>query len=170
MRLNQLSDNTGSRQSKKRVGRGIGSGMGKTSTRGQKGQRARNTVAPGFEGGQNPLYRRLPIRGFNNYNFRTEYVEVNVSALQKLVDSKVLKDGAKVDLETLQKLGLTKKTCSGLKVLGNGELKAKLDITAAASTKSAAEKVAKAGGKLTIKSLSEGVTKFLPKQVTKKSA
>lgn len=171
MRLNQIADKPGSRTTRKTVGRGIGSGLGKTSGRGQKGQKARNTVAPGFEGGQMPLYRRIPIRGFNNKNFKTNYMTINIGSLQKLVDDKRLKDGATVDLKTLQDMGVMKSTKDGLKILGNGELKAKLNITAVAATQSAADKVSKAGGKITLKPLKEGVTKFLPKSAkNKKSA
>ena len=168
MKLNQLSDNAGARKTSTRVGRGIGSGIGKTSGRGVKGQKARNTVMPGFEGGQMPLYRRLPIRGFNNYNFRTNYVEFNVGDLQALVSSGKVDGSKAITLEVLQKAGVTKKTMSGLKLLGNGEVTSKLNIEVAAATKSAMEKISKAGGKVTVKPMSEGIKKFLPKSALKK--
>lgn len=165
MKLNQISDNQGANKSKTRVGRGIGSGKGKTSGRGVKGQKARKSgnVRAGFEGGQNPLYRRLPMRGFNNTNFTTTYAEVNVSTLQKMIDDGRLKAGAEVTIDTIIASGLTKKAYDGLKVLGNGDLTAKLTIVAAAASASAIEKVKKAGGSLTLieKKVQEG--KFKPK-------
>ena len=107
MKLNEIRDNQGARHSGKRVGRGEGSGMGKTSTRGQKGLGARSggKVMLGFEGGQNPLYRRLPIRGFNNFNFRKTFVTVNLSQLQKMVDDKRLDGKKTVNLELLKEIG-----------------------------------------------------------------
>ena len=152
IKLNQLSDNLGATHNTKRLGRGIGSGKGKTSGRGVKGQKARKsgTVRAGFEGGQNPLYRRLPMRGFNNFNFAVDYCEVNVGALQKLVDEGKLDAGKPITIDAIIASGLTKKAKDGLKVLGNGELKAKLHIVAAHTSASAAEKIKKAGGKLEI--------------------
>ena len=165
MKLNQITDNQGAHKSKTRVGRGIGSGTGKTSGRGVKGQKARKSggVRAGFEGGQNPLYRRLPMRGFNNANFTTNYCTVNVGTLQRMVEDGRLHAGQEVTIETIIASGLTKKAHDGLKVLGNGELSAKLTITAAACSASAAEKVKKAGGSLTLieKKVQEG--KFKPK-------
>lgn len=165
MKLNQISDNQGANKAKIRVGRGIGSGKGKTSGRGVKGQKARKSgnVRAGFEGGQNPLYRRLPMRGFNNANFRTEYFTVNVGLLQKLVDEGKLNAANPITIESLMAAGMTKKPLDGLKILGTGELKAKLTITAAAASESAMEKVKKAGGSLSIieKKVQEG--KFKPK-------
>lgn len=163
MKLNQLSDNQGATKSKIRVGRGIGSGKGKTSGRGVKGQKARKSgnVRAGFEGGQNPLYRRLPMRGFNNANFTTEYCVVNVGLLQKLVDDGKIAAGSTVTIESIVSAGLTKKAKDGLKVLGTGELKTKLTITAAAASASAVEKVKKAGGNLSLieKKVQEGKLK-----------
>ncbi|MBI1362371.1 MAG: 50S ribosomal protein L15 [Proteobacteria bacterium] len=170
--LNQLSDNKGARATRNRVGRGIGSGNGKTSGRGGKGQTARSggSIMPGFEGGQTPLYRRLPIRGFNNHNFTTNYMVMNVADLQRFSDAGRL-DGIKViSAETLKAAGIIQKSLDGLKILGNGELKAKLTIEAAAASASAAEKVKKAGGTLTIKSPKEGINKFLPKAALKRMA
>lgn len=143
MRLETLSPAEGSRTSKKRVGRGIGSGTGKTSTKGHKGQWARSGggVRPGFEGGQMPLTRRVPKRGFNNF-FKKIYTIVNVSALNSL------EEGTEVTYEVLFAAGLIKdvKNTLGLKVLGNGELKVKLNVKARAFTVSAKESIEKAGG------------------------
>ena len=152
MKLNEINDNKGAVKSRTRVGRGIGSGKGKTCGRGHKGQKSRSggSIRPGFEGGQNPLYQRLPMRGFNNANFRTEYTTVNVGDLQRMVEEGRLKESETISIDTLMAVGLTKKAKDGLKVLGNGELKAKLSIEAVAASKSAQEKVKKAGGSLTI--------------------
>ena len=145
MKLHELSPAPGSRRARKRVGRGTGSGTGKTSTRGQKGQKARSGggVRPGFEGGQMPLARRVPKRGFTNI-FAKEYTVVNVSDLERF------DDGTVVDLELLQKTGLADKRKSkptdGLKVLGNGELTKKLTVKAKKFTGSAKEKITAAGG------------------------
>jgi large subunit ribosomal protein L15 len=165
MKLNQLRDNPGANKSKIRVGRGIGSGKGKTSGRGVKGQKARKSgnVRAGFEGGQNPLYRRLPMRGFNNANFTTTYAEVNVSTLQRMVEDGRIDASKPVTIDSIIASGLTKKPYDGLKILGNGELKTKLTITAAACSASAAEKVKKAGGSLTILEKKEHVGRYLPK-------
>jgi len=171
MKLNTLSDNKGARKEAHRVGRGIGSGTGKTCGLGGKGQTARSggKVMPGFEGGQTPLYRRLPIRGFNNFNFSTNYVTVNLSQLQKMVDDKRLETQKVITLSLLQEIGFTKKQHDGLKILGSGALKAKLIVEAQAVSKSAQEKIEKAGGKVTVKPLSE-VGKFLPAQVLRRQA
>jgi len=163
MKLNQIRDNQGANKGKIRVGRGIGSGKGKTSGRGVKGQKARKSggVRAGFEGGQNPLYRRLPMRGFNNANFTTTYYVVNTGTLQKLVEAGQLNPGQAITIESIVAAGLTKKPLDGLKVLGTGDLTAKLTITAAACSASAAEKVKKAGGSLTLieKKVQEGKLK-----------
>ena len=127
----------------KRVGRGPGSGTGKTSGKGEKGQNARSGggVRPGFEGGQLPLFRRLSKRGFNNYEFRTVYSTVNVSDLNRF------EDGTVVDIALLKEVGLIKKELDGVKVLGSGELTKKLTVKANAFTKSAQEKIETIGGK-----------------------
>ena len=143
MNLNELSPAAGSKKEAFRVGRGHGSGNGKTSGKGHKGQNARSGggVRPGFEGGQMPLYRRLPKRGFTNI-FAKTYTEINVSDLNKF------EDGATVTAETLKEAGIIKKVNDGIKVLGNGELTAKnLEVKAAKFTASAREKIAGAGGK-----------------------
>jgi len=150
MRLNQLSDNPGARKTRIRVGRGIGSGKGKTGGRGGKGQTARTGVAiNGFEGGQMPLYRRLPKRGFKNI-FALDFVEVNTGRLQQAIDAGRLDAGKPVDAEALRAAGLIGRPRDGVRLLGQGELKAKLEITVAGASKSAKEAVEKAGGKLTV--------------------
>ncbi|WP_304756653.1 50S ribosomal protein L15 [Faecalibaculum rodentium] len=130
------------RTARKRVGRGPGSGLGKTSGRGQKGQNARSGggVRPGFEGGQTPLARRLPKRGFTNIN-RKEYAVVNVENLNRF------EDGTVVTPALLKEVGLVRKELNGVKILGNGELTKKLNVTAAKFSKSAVEAIEKAGGK-----------------------
>ena len=142
MKLHELSPNPGAVKDVKRVGRGHGSGNGKTAGKGHKGQKARSggSIRPGFEGGQTALARRIPKRGFNNI-FATKYAIVNVSDLNKF------KDGTEVDAELLKASGLIKKEYCGVKVLGNGELTAKLTVKAAKFSQSAVEKIEKAGGK-----------------------
>ena len=142
MNLNELQPAKGSKFSPKRVGRGIGSGTGKTSGKGHKGQNARSGggVRPGFEGGQMPLYRRLPKRGFKNI-FAKQYVTVNVEVLEKL------EDGTEVTAQVLKDKGIISKTLDGVKILGRGELTKKLNVKAAKFTESAKEKIEKAGGK-----------------------
>lgn len=128
----------------KRVGRGPGSGMGKTSTRGEKGQKARSgsSIKPWFQGGQTPLFRRLPKRGFNNKRFETKYATINLSDLNKF-----FKDGDVVTPEILKERGIIKKELSGVKVLGNGELEMKLTVKANRFSTSAVTKIENAGGK-----------------------
>ena len=142
MRLDELQPAEGSKFRTKRVGRGIGSGNGKTSGKGHKGQNARSGggVRPGFEGGQMPLYRRLPKRGFNNI-FAKKYVAVNVSELERF------EDGTTVTAELLKESGVVSKTLDGVKILGRGELTKKLEVKAAKFSASAAAKIEKAGGK-----------------------
>lgn len=142
MKLHELSPAPGSRQERKRVGRGTGSGMGKTSTRGHKGQNARSGggVRPGFEGGQNPLYRRLPKRGFTNPT-RKEYAIVNIEELNSFAAD------TEVTPELLFEQGIVKNAKSGIKVLGNGEVTVKLTVKANKFSQSAVEKIEAAGGK-----------------------
>ena len=142
MKLNELKPVEGAKHAKKRVGRGIGSGNGKTSGRGQKGQNSRSGggVRPGYEGGQTPLFKRLPKRGFTNIH-RHEYAIVNLGDINALFEA-----GAVVDLEALKKVGLVKKEYEGVKILGNGDLDKALTIKAAKFSKSAVEKISKAGG------------------------
>jgi large subunit ribosomal protein L15 len=150
MKLNELSDNTGARTARKRVGRGIGSGLGKTSGKGHKGQRARSGVAlHAFEGGQMPLHRRLPKRGFNN-KWAKDYVEVNLDQLQKAVDQGRIDPSQPVDAKAVASSGILKRTRDGVRVLGRGELTAKLDLVVAGASKGAPAAVEKAGGSVTI--------------------
>ncbi|MNI09473.1 50S ribosomal protein L15 [compost metagenome] len=141
MKLHELSSATGSRHTRKRVGRGVGSGMGKTSTRGHKGQNARSGggVRPGFEGGQNPLYRRLPKRGFTN-PFRKEYAIVNLEELNNFAA------GTEVTPEVLMEFGIVKAPKAGIKILGNGEITVQLTVKANKFSQSAVEKIQAAGG------------------------
>ena len=142
MKLHELSPAPGSSKPAWRVGRGIGSGNGKTAGKGHKGQNARSGggVKPGFEGGQLPLYRRLPKRGFTN-KFSTQYAIVNLDALNKF------EDGAVVDIATLVDAGIVRKEYDGLKILGNGEIAKKITVKAAVFSASAKEKIEAAGGK-----------------------
>ncbi|MBP3894835.1 MAG: 50S ribosomal protein L15 [Mogibacterium sp.] len=142
MRIHELKKPEGSTKAPKRIGRGQGTGQGTTAGRGMNGQNSRSGggVRLGFEGGQMPLYRRLPKRGFNN-KWAKEYAEVNVKDLNKF------EDGATVDAAALIEAGIVKKALDGVKVLGNGELEKKLTVKAAKFSKSAAEKIEKAGGK-----------------------
>ena len=144
MQLNQLkSDN---KKSKKRIGRGIGSGTGKTSGKGHKGQKARSGVAiKGFEGGQMPIHRRLPKRGFKNI-FRTEYVPINLGIIQKLIDEKKISASKPLDIETLLKVGLLKKKNNYIKILAKGEFKSKLKFIGFNFSKNAKIIVEKNGG------------------------
>ena len=143
MKLHELSPTPGSTKEVKRVGRGHGSGNGKTAGKGHKGQNARSGggVRIGFEGGQMPLARRIPKRGFNNKMFATKYATINLSSLNKF------KDGTVVDAELLLAAGVIKKVDDGVKVLGNGEITSKLTVNAAAFSQTAKEKIEKAGGK-----------------------
>ena len=146
VKLNQLSDNPGSTKNKMRVGRGIGSGKGKTGGRGVKGQKARTGVAvKGFEGGQMPLHRRLPKRGFTN-PFPTDYNEINLGRLQQAVDAGKLAADAAVTNEALVQAGVFAKPRDGVKILAKGELKAKLAFEVAAASKAAIAAIEKAGG------------------------
>lgn len=146
MKLNEIKDNEGASKNRKRVGRGIGSGTGKTGGRGVKGQKARSGVAiNGFEGGQMPIYRRLPKRGFNNI-FRGEFVVVSLGRIQAAIDAKKL-DGAKtVDAAALKAAGVIRREKDGIRILADGEIKAKIAIEAAGASKAAVEKIEKAGG------------------------
>ena len=150
MKLNEIRDNEGARKSRTRVGRGIGSGKGKTGGRGVKGQKSRTGVAiKGFEGGQMPIYRRLPKRGFNNKNFRTEYAVVNIGRLQKAIDNGKIDTKKPITAEVLQEAGLVTKLKAGVRLLAKGELTAKVTIEVARASGAAVEAVEKAGGKIT---------------------
>lgn len=143
MRLDELKPTEGSRFETKRVGRGIGSGTGKTSGKGHKGQNARSGggVRPGFEGGQTPLFRRLPKRGFSNARFKTVYAILNMSDLNKF------EDGAIITPILLKEMGILKNQLDGVKILGNGKLEKKLTVQAHKFSKSAIEQIEKMGGK-----------------------
>lgn len=150
MRLNDLRDRPGATSAKKRLGRGIGSGLGKTSGKGTKGQKARAGVAiKGFEGGQMPLHRRLPKRGFNK-PFQLKLHEVNLDRVQQAIDAGKLDAGATVDAAALIKAGLLRRAHDGVRLLGNGELKAKVAFSVWGASKSAVAAVEKAGGSVTI--------------------
>lgn len=150
MKLNELTDNRGARSARKRVGRGTGSGTGKTSSRGQKGQKSRSGVAiKGFEGGQMPLYRRLPKRGFTNI-FRKKYRVVNLGRLQDAIDAKKLDVGQTVTVDALKQAGIITKIGDGIRLLAKGELNAKITIEAAGASKAAVAAVEKAGGKVVL--------------------
>jgi large subunit ribosomal protein L15 len=150
MKLSDIADNAGSRKKRMRVGRGIGSGKGKTSGRGGKGQTARSGVRiKGFEGGQMPLHRRLPKRGFNNI-FRLEFVEINLDRLQEAIDSKLVDTKETVTAETLVKAGVLRRARDGVRLLGRGVIKAKLNIEVHGASKTAIAAVEKAGGTVKI--------------------
>ena len=146
MKLHELQPAAGSTTAAKRLGRGVGSGLGKTSGKGHKGAKARSGGGkrPGFEGGQMPLYRRVPKKGFKN-PFRVDYATVNVGALE------VFENGATVTVEELKNAGLVKKTLAGVKILGNGDLTKKLTVEAAKFTETAKNKIEALGGKAEVK-------------------
>jgi len=150
MKLNELKDNDGARKGRMRVGRGIGSGKGKTAGRGQKGAKARSGVSiNGFEGGQMPLHMRLPKRGFNNI-FRKDYAEVNLGMVQKAIDAGKLDASATIDQAALRAAGISRGGKHGVRLLAKGELTAKVSFTVAGASRSAVEAVEKAGGKVDI--------------------
>jgi large subunit ribosomal protein L15 len=150
MKLNTIKDNKGANQERKRIGRGIGSGTGKTSGKGHKGQKARSGVAiKGFEGGQMPIHRRLPKRGFNNIN-RVPNVELNIEKIEKLIDTKVIDPKKVINHKSLMEIGLVKSENSKLKLLGKGEIKNKINIEVTSSSLAAKEMVEKMGGSVLI--------------------
>ncbi|MBA4210611.1 MAG: 50S ribosomal protein L15 [Parvibaculum sp.] len=150
MKLNEIRDNEGARKSRMRVGRGIGSGKGKTGGRGVKGQKSRTGVAiKGYEGGQMPIHMRLPKRGFKNL-FRLDFVAVNVGRIQAAVDAGKLAAGAKVDAAALVEAGVIRRAKDGVRLLGSGELKAKLNFEVAGASAGAKAAVEKAGGSVTV--------------------
>ncbi|MBL6930534.1 MAG: 50S ribosomal protein L15 [Rhodospirillales bacterium] len=150
MKLNELRDNPGATRNRKRVGRGIGSGTGKTAGRGHKGQKSRSGVSLlGFEGGQMPLYRRLPKRGFKN-PFSKNFAEINLGKVQSAIDDGKIDGKKNIDAAVLLEAGLIRKSKDGVKLLAKGELKAKLNIEVAGASKAAVAAVEKAGGKVTL--------------------
>jgi large subunit ribosomal protein L15 len=150
MKLNEIKDNDGSRKGRMRVGRGIGSGKGKTAGRGQKGQKSREGVSiNGFEGGQMPLHMRIPKRGFNN-PFAKDYAEVNLGQLQKLVDAGTLASDATIDHAALKAAGVARGGKDGVRVLAKGTFSAKLSFRVAGVSKSAREAIEAAGGSVEV--------------------
>ena len=148
MKLNEIKDNEGSSKGRKRLGRGIASGKGKTVGRGVKGQKARSGVAiNGFEGGQMPIYRRLPKRGFNNI-FSSDFVIVSLDRVQKAIDAGKLDAKATVDAAALKAAGVIRREKDGVRILADGELKAKVAFEVAGASKPAVEKIEKAGGSI----------------------
>ena len=150
MKLSDIADNAGSRKKRMRVGRGIGSGKGKTAGRGGKGQTARSGVRiKGFEGGQMPLHRRLPKRGFTNV-FRVEFAEINLDRLQDAIDARTLDVKSTINAESLVKARAIRRAKDGVRLLGRGEIKAKLNIEVHGASKSAIAAIEKAGGTVKI--------------------
>jgi large subunit ribosomal protein L15 len=172
MKLNQIADNAGSRKKRMRIGRGIGSGMGKTGGRGGKGQTARTGVRiKGFEGGQMPLHRRLPKRGFRNTSFAIRLNEINLGKVQTAIDAGLIDVKAPVDAAALVKAGLMRREKDGVKLLGNGEFKAKAEFSVWGASKSAREAIEKAGGSVKILAPAPEVSEEAPKaKKTKKAA
>ena len=151
MKLQELAGRRGARKTRKRIGRGIGSGTGKTGGRGGKGQTARSGVRiKGFEGGQMPLHRRLPKRGFRNTKFALRLNEVNLSRIQQAIDAGQLDTAGKVDAAALVKAGVLRRAKDGVRLLGGGELKAKIALSVYGASKSAVAAVEKAGGSVEI--------------------
>ena len=159
MKLNEIRDNKDSTKIRKRIGRGIGSGTGKTSSKGHKGQKSRSGVSiKGFEGGQMPIHRRLPKRGFTNIN-RVNFLELNLDKLQKLIDSKIIDPNKKINHQTFLDIGLVKSKKARIKLLGKGEIKDKIDIEVSAFSKSAKKNIEKIGGSIII--IDEKQTKLI---------
>ena len=150
MKLHELRDNDGATKKRKRVGRGPGSGMGKTAGRGIKGQKSRSGVAiKGFEGGQMPLYQRLPKRGFNKPN-RKKFAVVNLGILQKFIDAKKLDAKKPITEDVLVEAGVVRRKLDGVRVLAKGEISAKIDLSVTGASKAAVDAVEKAGGSLSV--------------------
>ncbi len=158
MKLNQIADNPGARKNRMRIGRGIGSGMGKTGGRGGKGQTARSGVSiKGFEGGQMPLHRRLPKRGFRNTPFAVKLNEINIGKVQAAIDAGLIDAAAPVTVEAMVKAGLMRRAKGGVKLLGVGEFKSKVAFSVYRASKSAVEAIEKAGGSVTILAVAKEV-------------
>ena len=170
MKLNEIKDNEGARHRKMRVGRGIGSGKGKTAGRGQKGQKSRSGVAiKGFEGGQMPLHMRIPKRGFNNI-FAKDFDAVNLGMIQKFIDAKKLDASATIDQAALRAAGLSRGGKDGVRILAKGELTSKISISVAGASKGAVEAIEKAGGKVDILVVKSSQEKAAAKKGTVKKA
>jgi large subunit ribosomal protein L15 len=175
MKLNQIADNAGARKKRMRIGRGIGSGMGKTGGRGGKGQTARSGVSiKGFEGGQMPLHRRLPKRGFRNTPFAVKLNEINLGKVQAALDAGTLDAGSPVDVDAMVKAGLMWRAKGGVKLLGGGEFKSKVEFAVYRASKSAVEAVEKAGGSVKLlapaKEEGEGEPKGKNKRMAQEAA
>lgn len=176
MKLNQIRDNKGARKQSMRVSRGVGSGKGRTGGRGFKGQKSRTGVSiKGFEGGQMPVYRRLPKRGFNNATFRLSFVEINLGTIQKAIDAKVLDASQEINGVSLMEAGLIKNVQDGVRLLAKGSLTSKTTIRVVGASKAAQAAVENAGGQLILEPkkvtvLEKGVktSKKEPKKVYKK--
>jgi len=170
MKLNDIRDNEGARHRKMRVGRGIGSGKGKTAGRGQKGAKSRSGVSiNGFEGGQMPLHMRIPKRGFNNI-FAKDYAEVNLGMIQKFIDAKKLDAGATIDHAALKAAGLARGGKDGVRLLAKGSLTAKVTLSVAGASKAAIEAVEKAGGKVDVLVVKPAAEKAAEKKGSAKKA
>jgi large subunit ribosomal protein L15 len=170
MKLNDIRDNQGARKSRVRVGRGIGSGLGKTAGRGQKGQTSRSGVSIfGFEGGQMPLHMRIPKRGFNN-PFAKDYAEVNLGQLQKLVDAGKLDAKGTIDHAALKAAGVARGGKDGVRILGKGSLTAKLNFLVAGVSAGAREAIEKAGGKVDVIEVVPASEKAAAKKGTTRAA
>ena len=157
MNLNELSDNPGARKKRKRAGRGIGSGLGKTAGRGTKGQKSRTGVSlVGFEGGQMPLYRRLPKRGFNQPN-RNRFQELTLARLQTAIEAGSIDAGSEITEDTLVAAGVVRRRLDGVRLIGGGELKAKVQLNLNSATKAATAAVEKAGGSISVRPIAEPV-------------
>jgi large subunit ribosomal protein L15 len=170
MKLNDIRDNPGARKSRVRVGRGIGSGLGKTGGRGQKGQKSRSGVSIwGFEGGQMPLHMRIPKRGFNN-PFAKDYAEVNLGSIQKLIDAGKLDIKTAIDHAALKAAGVARGGKDGVRLLGKGAFSAKLDFIVAGASKGAREAVEKAGGSVEVIEVVSASEKAAVKKGTTRAA
>jgi large subunit ribosomal protein L15 len=170
MKLNDIRDNEGARHRKMRVGRGIGSGKGKTAGRGQKGAKSRSGVSiNGFEGGQMPLHMRIPKRGFNNI-FAKDYAEINLGMIQKFIDAKKLDAKARIDHAALKAVGLARGGKDGVRVLAKGELTAKISLVVAGASKSAVAAVEKAGGTVEVLTVKPAAQKAAEKKASAKKA
>ncbi len=170
MKLNDIRDNEGARHRKMRVGRGIGSGKGKTAGRGQKGAKSRSGGSiNGFEGGQMPLHMRIPKRGFNNI-FAKDYAEVNLGMIQKFIDAKKLDAGATIDHAALKAAGLARGGKDGVRLLAKGSLTAKVTLSVAGASKAAIEAVEKAGGKVDVLVVKPAAEKAAEKKGSAKKA
>jgi len=171
MKLNQIADRPGARKNRMRIGRGIGSGMGKTGGRGGKGQTARSGVAiKGFEGGQMPLHRRLPKRGFRNTSFQVKLNEINLGKVQAAIDAGLIDAGNPIDVAAMVKAGLMRRAKGGVKLLGHGDFKTKVSFLVYRASQSAIQAVEKAGGSVRILAVPKEVGDGEPKGKNKRMA